>query len=306
VSPLPLGLPLAEAVNRVGIAGYGDHWVARIERTHYAVLQYIMAVSWLKRHGFDTEAGALVDRERLEAMLAAHPPNWEVHERRAPDFKVGIEHTVFEWCMFYTYTQPNLVPIYTGTTVDDMNTRLRAIGARPVTPLPNLRLWSAPDPGGKQSDPRSRIRNEVFRTIQAEIGADRIIPLKLAYCSDQPARFDLTMCVIAIAPVLEIARSRKDFGPTMAKLLTAHDGASSGRTGAPGRPSKGMHTIQAEFERRIRNNGFKLDLREEATELLAWYHVEHPSEPQPTVKTIANRLRGAHRQEVNRRRSGEA
>ncbi len=207
--------------------------------------------------------------------------------------------------MFYTYTQPNLVPIYTGTTVDDMNTRLRAIGVLPATPLPDLRLWSAPEPGGKQSDPRSQIRNEVFRTIQAEIGADRIIPLKLAYCSDQPARFDPTMCVIGIAPVLEIARRRRDFGPTMAGLLAAHSDASSEGTGAPGRPSKGIHLIKAEFDRRTRNNPLKTTLREEATELRSWYLQEHPSKQPPTVKTIENHLRESYRQAETDKRSGE-
>src|SRR5262249_42860872 len=156
---------------RVGIAGYGNHWVALVERTNYAVLQYIMAVSWLKRYGFETEAGALVDRERLEATLVAHPPNWEIYERRPPDFKVGKEHTIFEWCIFYICTQPRLVPISDGTTVYDMNGRLGVIEALPATDfihkLPNLRPQSAPKPGNKR-DPRFHICNEVFQTIQAE------------------------------------------------------------------------------------------------------------------------------------------
>ena len=246
MSPLPLCLSVTEAVNRVGIAGYGDHWVARIERTNYAMLQYFMASSWLRSHGFDTEAGALVDRERLEAMLTAHPPKWEVHKRRSPDFKVSIEHTVYEWCMFYICAKPHLVPIYEGTTVDDMNARLRTMGALPAPNFPvldkilNRRPRSAPEPGNNRG-PSFHICNEVFQTIQAEIGANRLIPLKLAYCSDQPARFDPTMCVIGIAPVLEIARHRRDFGPTMAGLLAAHPDVSSERTGAPGRPSKGIH-----------------------------------------------------------------
>ena len=305
MSPLPQWLSAAEAVNRVGIAGYGDHWVARIERTHYAILQYIMVVSWLKRHGFDTEAGA-VNRERLEAILTAHPPNWKIYERRLPDFKVGPEHTVFEWCMFYICTKPNLVHISEGTTVDDMNTRLRAIGALPAPnfKFPNLRLQSAPEPGNHRN-PRSHICNEVFQTIHAEIRADRLIPLKLAYCSDQPARLDPTMCVIRIEPVLEIAQRRGDFGPTMAGLLAAHPDFSSERTGAPGRPSKGIHIIKAEFDRRIRDNLLRPSLREEATDLRSWYLRKHPSKPLPGLSTIENHIRSSYWQAKTNKRSEE-
>jgi hypothetical protein len=272
-----------------------------------------MAVSWLKSHGFATEAGALVDRERLEAMLTTHPPNWEVYERRSPDFKVSIEHTVYEWCMFYICAKPHLVPIYEGTTVDDMNTRLRAIGALPAPnfthfggqdKLPNLRPGSAPAPGNKR-DPPFHICNEVFQTIRADIRANRLIPSKLAYCSDQPARFDPTMCVIGIAPVLEIARRRGDFGPTMAGLLAAHPNFSSERTGGPGRPSKGIHVIEAEFDRRIRNNLLKPTLREEATELRSWYLREHPSKPLPGLSTIENRVRSSYWQAKTNKQSGE-
>jgi hypothetical protein len=258
-----------------------------------------MVVSWLKRHGFDTEPGALIDRERLEAMLTSHPPAWEVHERRPPDFKVAIEHTVFEWCMFYICAKPNLVPISKGTTVNDMNTRLRAIGALPAPDfthvLPNLRPRSALGPKNNR-DPRLHICNEVFQTIQAEIRADGVIPRKLAYCSDQPAQLDPTMCVIHIEPILEIARRRGDFGPTMAGLLAAHPDVSSERTGGPGRPSKGIQVIEAEFDRRIRNNLLKPTLVGEATELRSWYLREHPSKPLPGLGTIKNNIRSSYRE----------
>jgi hypothetical protein len=113
------------------------------------------------------------------------------------------------------------------------------------------------------------------------------------------------MCVVGIAPILQIARGRRDFGPTMAGLLAAHPDASSEGTGAPGRPSKGMHLIEAEFDRRIRNNLLKPTLRGQAGALRSWYLREHPSKPAPTLQTIENRLRASYRQAKTNKRSGE-
>jgi hypothetical protein len=260
---LPRCLSLTAAVDRVGAVAYGDHWVKSIE-SGYAAVPRIRASAWLKSHDFNTAAGARIDRERFEKVLAQDPPNkdgdWVVVERRAPDFAVGEEHTVFEWCMIYTANQPTSVPIYNGTTVENMNGRLRMIGVLPPTDFTRLlvgpRPWllskgfGAPPgshvrkevnrmiiadiragfgapPASVKKHPDSQVRNEVFRTIEADIRADRIIPLKLAYCSDQPERFDPTRCVIGITPVLALARLRKDFGQTMAELLVAHSGASN-------------------------------------------------------------------------------
>jgi hypothetical protein len=66
-------------------------------------------------------------------------------------------------------------------------------------------------------------------------------------------------------------------------------------TGAPGRPTKGMNLIRAEFERRIDENTCKTSLREEATELEQWYRRRHWGAPSPTVKTIENKIRDGHR-----------
>jgi hypothetical protein len=74
------------------------------------------------------------------------------------------------------------------------------------------------------------------------------------------------------------------FEPTMTDSATP-------ATGAPGRPSKGMHLIRAEFERRIDKNTCKPSLREEATELEQWFRRRHPRAPFPTVKTIENSIR---------------
>jgi hypothetical protein len=68
-------------------------------------------------------------------------------------------------------------------------------------------------------------------------------------------------------------------------------------TGAPGRPTKGMHLIRAEFEQRLGENACKSTLREEATELQLWYCRNYPKANPPTIKTIENNLRSGYRQQ---------
>jgi hypothetical protein len=63
------------------------------------------------------------------------------------------------------------------------------------------------------------------------------------------------------------------------------------RTGAPGRPSKGMQIINAEFERRRREHSCLPSLREEANWLQKWFKQAHPTAQHPTLKTIENRIR---------------
>jgi hypothetical protein len=66
-------------------------------------------------------------------------------------------------------------------------------------------------------------------------------------------------------------------------------------TGAPGRPSKSMHLIRGEFERRIDANTCMPSLRKEATELGQWCRRQHPLAPFPTRKTIENNIRTDYR-----------
>jgi hypothetical protein len=66
-------------------------------------------------------------------------------------------------------------------------------------------------------------------------------------------------------------------------------------TGAPGRPSKGMHLIQAEFERRVGENACEISLHDEATYFHQWFRQCHPQAQPPTVKTIENNIRSHHR-----------
>jgi hypothetical protein len=66
-------------------------------------------------------------------------------------------------------------------------------------------------------------------------------------------------------------------------------------TGAPGRPSKSMHLIEREFERRKDAGEVLPQLAAEARHLLTWLPHAHPDAEPPTEKTIKNRLRDAHR-----------
>jgi len=62
-------------------------------------------------------------------------------------------------------------------------------------------------------------------------------------------------------------------------------------TGAPGRPSKGMHLIREEFERRRQENECKLTLREEASHLEVWFCESYPGRPPVGRQTIENNIR---------------
>ncbi len=64
-------------------------------------------------------------------------------------------------------------------------------------------------------------------------------------------------------------------------------------TGAPGRPSS-MSFVEAEFDRRARESLTAPSLKEESEILAAWLKRSHPDAPQPTPKTIKNRLRHAY------------
>jgi hypothetical protein len=66
-------------------------------------------------------------------------------------------------------------------------------------------------------------------------------------------------------------------------------------TGAPGRPSKSMHLIKREFDRRKDAGEVLPQLVAEARHLLRWLPRAHPDAEPPSEKTIKNRLRDAHR-----------
>jgi hypothetical protein len=70
------------------------------------------------------------------------------------------------------------------------------------------------------------------------------------------------------------------------------------RTGAPGRPSKGMHVIRIEFDRRRIENECKPSLREEAAALEGWFRNCYPKAQPVKRKTIENNIRADFRQYV--------
>jgi hypothetical protein len=66
-------------------------------------------------------------------------------------------------------------------------------------------------------------------------------------------------------------------------------------TGAPGRPGKSMHLIEAEHERRIKDGEAVEGIAAEAEILAGWVKARHPAVPPPSVKTITNRIGKPHR-----------
>jgi hypothetical protein len=70
-------------------------------------------------------------------------------------------------------------------------------------------------------------------------------------------------------------------------------------TGMPGRPSS-KHFIRAEHQRRLDEGEAHESVADEAKHLAAWLAQQHPTAPQPTLKTVMNAIRTAHRQRATR------
>ena len=66
-------------------------------------------------------------------------------------------------------------------------------------------------------------------------------------------------------------------------------------TGAPGRPSRGMHVVRAEFDRRRADDECEPSLRQEAAALERWFHQRYPEAGPLTAKTIENNIRADYR-----------
>ena len=62
-------------------------------------------------------------------------------------------------------------------------------------------------------------------------------------------------------------------------------------TGLPGRPSKGIEIIRAEFERREAAGEIAASLAAESRALADWYHRAYPLRDRPSPKTIGNNIR---------------
>lgn len=61
--------------------------------------------------------------------------------------------------------------------------------------------------------------------------------------------------------------------------------------GTPGRPTKGIDIIRAEFQRRVEAGEIAASLAAEARALREWYRASYPRRDCPTAKTIENNLR---------------
>jgi len=69
-------------------------------------------------------------------------------------------------------------------------------------------------------------------------------------------------------------------------------------TGAPGRPTKSMNLIGAEFERRFKSGQAFENRTEEAEYLLAWLANAYPGKPPPTKKTVTNHISVRRREDL--------
>jgi hypothetical protein len=83
---------------------------------------------------------------------------------------------------------------------------------------------------------------------------------------------------------------------------TTKDGPPIRHTGAPGRPSS-MHLIEAEYRARCDRGEANTRIGAEAKLLADWLQKTHPEAPPLTPKTIANRLRHEHREQLAKPRN---
>jgi len=90
-----------------------------------------------------------------------------------------------------------------------------------------------------------------------------------------------------------------DVGGAAENLLPTPCAVPFMRTGAPGRPSMGMHIILAEFGRRRQAGLCEPLLRREAAILEKWFVASYPTAQPVTLKTIENKIRAGYRQWKN-------
>jgi hypothetical protein len=157
--------------------------------------------------------GALAD----EIIIPGGVEEWS--GRRVDDFGVGAEHTVFEWCMIYTERHPAaFLPNRNSATVKDRDDRLTLLGAN-WSNAPAFRPHPARADEGVLDDPVVfRTSNAVYQEL-AEGITTRRLDAKRVYLDDRPGELDPTLCVLNFAPILAIAQRRKDYGPSIGRLL---------------------------------------------------------------------------------------
>ncbi len=71
-----------------------------------------------------------------------------------------------------------------------------------------------------------RTSNAVYQELAEGITSGKL-DAKRVYLDDRPAELDLTLCILDAAPVLAIARRRKDHGQHIARLLATLENATA-------------------------------------------------------------------------------
>jgi hypothetical protein len=144
--------------------------------------------------------------------------------RRFDDFAVGAKHTVFEWCMIYTDHHPTAVlgDDSRTATARFLDMRLTLLGARGSNE-PRMRPHPTETDRGVWDDMMIyRTRNAVYQElVEGRLDAER------RYRDDRPGEPDPTLCILDAAPVLAIARRRKDYGQYIGRLLATQDDATA-------------------------------------------------------------------------------
>jgi hypothetical protein len=76
----------------------------------------------------------------------------------------------------------------------------------------------------------SPLADALYRELEEEYEAGRLVLLKRAYCADNPDALDFTNCMFGIGPVLDLVRRRGDRGWLINKLLKACESIATDET----------------------------------------------------------------------------
>jgi hypothetical protein len=135
------------------------------------------------------------------------------------NFKVGDEHTVYEWCMIYAGRHPGVASA--DPTVDGQKDRLEYLGAiAPIVAGP-ITVTLAEQDFKVDTRAHYRIANAVYQELVTGIRTGSLEPKRRSYLEDRPDELDPTLCVIGTDPILRIAERRGDGGSLIRTLLGA-------------------------------------------------------------------------------------
>jgi hypothetical protein len=252
-------------------------------RRNLARARYAITVEDFKKLGY-TEGGAKAmatpDAGEVPATPKAWLDEWDLwHYGKSvwggaafTPFPIGAQHTGYEWLLLSAGRDPN-------------HPWFRAIAERPedFDNREKLLLAFAPD---------------AYRNLCRSIDRGRVEPDRWAYRQNQrgETEIDITRCGFSREAMRDSFRRIGVHSDRLAELL-ADDLSKPMRTGAPGRPPKGMHLIKDEFTRREAARTAReeppnsLAIADEAKELLEWFKNKYPTAERPAPKTITNGIR---------------